>query len=133
MPAQFTNPQAMLPTWNPAIYAYTIPISRRNQVDPPRIITISGSTIVFDTRSSSTLGDLKVNSKLVIQTLGANPVYIAINLNAQPIDGGYHLIIPQQYMQIDLSADQPDFVSICGTDGDKVAVYISYPKESQPI
>jgi len=130
--ATLPSPQAMIPTWDPMAISYSIPIARRTKIDPPRTITLANATLVFDTRSTSTTGDKKVVSRLVLQNLADTAIYIALNQVAQNIDGGYHFVLPANAngAQIDLSNDQPEFVSVIGTNGAKVAVYISYPKET---
>lgn len=137
------SPQAILPEWEPAALSYSVPVAMRNQVDPPRVITLDGNAQkVFDARPTSPaptnlptplFGDLKVVSKLIIQLIGANALYVGVNTIVD--ENNFHQYIPANAngAQIDLSDDQVDYVSVKGTAGDKVAVYISYPKQSQPF
>lgn len=143
MAALFPSPQAIIPNYNPAPLGYSVPVARRNQIDPPRIITLAGTTLVFDARLDTNpdvpnprvYHDLKVVTKLVIQNLSADAMYVGINQDATAADGTYHIYLPanSQGAQLDLSIDQPEWVTVFGTDGDKVSVYIAYPKDSQPV
>lgn len=131
------SPQAVLPTYP------TLADELRHQnkakpanIDPPRVIELDGSTfdVVFDTRESSAFGDKKPVSKLLLHNLSANPIYYCLNGNAGNTIGTYHDIIAGGTAAldglgstVDLSRDQPDFVTVLGTSrGDLIAVVISY-------
>lgn len=126
----------MLPTFNGVTdELLAINRARRNKIDPPRIIALTGgSDVVFDARVGAALGDDKVVAKLILHNLGTNPMYYGINQVAGTALGTFHDILAGGTVAkdglgslVDLSGDQPEFVTVKGTAGDWIAVVISYP------
>jgi hypothetical protein len=133
------SPQAALPNFpslGDEIRAFNK--AKSCQIDPPRIIVMTGNTdTIFDTRAGSAFGDKKVTSKLIVHNLGANPMYLGLNQDATAALGAFHDILAGGSAvkdglgsQIDLSKDQPDWVTVKGTAGEWVAVVISYPLDT---
>lgn len=107
-------------------------------INEPRVITLTGnSDLVYDSRANNAFGDRQVVTKLMLHNLGANPMYYAINQDASAakfhdILAGGSAALDGLGSQVDLSREQPQYVSVKGTAGEKVAVIIAYPID-QPI
>lgn len=128
--------QAVLPRYStPLDELKAITQAKPCSINEPRIIQLTGgSDLIFDARAGAALGDRKVVSKLLVHNLGANPMYYGINQLATTLLNGFHDILAGGSVvkdglgsQVDLSKDQPTFVSVKGTAGEWVAVVISYP------
>lgn len=115
--------------------------AKRSDINSPRVVTLTGnSDIVFDARSSSTLGDQQPVRKLTLHNLGANKMYYAMNQACGSTVGTYHdilaggsAVLDGLGSLVDLSNDQPQFVTVKGTAGELIAVVISYPADQPRI
>lgn len=139
----FTSPQAIGIPNSPSLgdEIRGLNKSKRRDIDPPRTFVLTGgSDIVYDGRPGNSLGDKKPVSKLILHNLGTHAMYYAMNQAAGTVVGSFHdvlaggsALVDGLGSLVDLSSDQPNYVSVKGTAGEWISVIITYPTDEPTI
>lgn len=143
------TPQALLPTYSSLADQLKPNVAQSVRIDPPRIVTLTGaSDVVFDARpvdaaaqpgsphaNAGKFRDKRKVAKLLLHNLGTHQMYYGLNTNVttevfHDVFAGGSAVKDGLGSLVSLSQDQPDWVTVIGTAGEKVAVIITYPLET---